>query len=111
MDFKYASVIKIFQTIRDFKPDNDPSLSIDALLDSPAALITDYSLHLYDDEIAAAVVHADTHKVIRSYDDDYSDEDFIDPNALKEAELSEDVLSEIELKFDDITDTLQTILS
>ncbi len=111
MDFRYASVIKTFRTIRDFKPDNDPTLTVDTLLDSPASLINDYSLQNYDDEIAAAVVHADTHKVVRSYDDDYSDEDFIDPNAKKEAELSEDVLSEIELKFDDIKKKLDTILS
>ncbi len=111
MDFRYASVIKTFRTIRDFKPDNDPTLTVDTLLDSPASLINDYSLQKYDDEIAAAVVHADTHKVVRSYDDDYSDEDFIDPNAKKEAELSEDVLSEIELKFDDINKKLQTILA
>ena len=111
MDFRYASVIKTFRTIRDFKPDNDPTLTVDTLLDSPASLINDYSLPNYDDEIAAAVVHTDTHKVVRSYDDDYSDEDFIDPNAKKEAELSEDVLSEIELKFDDIKKKLDTILS
>ncbi|MBQ3921833.1 MAG: hypothetical protein II707_00950, partial [Spirochaetales bacterium] len=74
MDFRYASVIKTFRTIRDFKPDNDPTLTVDTLLDSPASLINDYSLQNYDDEIAAAVVHADTHKVVRSYDDDYSDE-------------------------------------
>jgi hypothetical protein len=110
MDFRYASVIKTFRTIRDFKPDNDPTLTVDTLLDSPASLINDYSLQKYDDEIAAAVVHADTHKVVRSYDDDYSDEDFIDPNAKKEAELSEDVLSEIELKFGDINKKLKIIL-
>ncbi|MBP5449054.1 MAG: hypothetical protein J6Y01_02950, partial [Spirochaetales bacterium] len=84
MDFRYANVIKTFRTIRDFKPDNDPTLTVDTLLDSPASLINDYSLQNYDDEIAAAVVQADTHKVVRNYDDDYSDEDFIDPNAKKE---------------------------
>ena len=112
MDFRYASTIKTFRTIRDFKPDNDPSLSVDSLLDSPAALIHDYSLNLFDDEIAAAVVHTDIRKdKVSDYYDDYSEADFIDPNAKKEAELSEDVLSEIELKFDDINKKLKIILS
>ena len=111
MDFRYASVIKTFRTIRDFKPDNDPSLSVDSLLDSPAALIHDYSLNQFDDEIAAAVVHTDIRKdKVSDYYDDYSEADFIDPNAKKEAELSEDVLSEIELKFDDINKKLTIIL-
>ena len=110
MDFRYASVIKTFRTIHDLKPENDPSLPIDTLLESPASLITEYSLHQFDDEVAAAVVHADTKKETSFYDD-YSDEDFIDPNAAKEAEPSEDVLSEIELKFDDIDKKLKSILS
>lgn len=113
MDFRYASVIKTFQTIKDFKPDGDPSLSIDALLDSPSALIGEYSLQLYDDEIAAAVVHTDIRREHSNggFDEGCSESDFIDPNTVQENILSEDLLSEIELKFDDIAQKLQTILS